>query len=113
MLLLRMKLSKMLLSLVVAFGFNVSPSVIVIADIPVSDIPAKSECYEIFCEACQHKRLRELLDNGSIVVALDSDGKPFNIPRVNIILPPERHRDYFYIGVVDELTCYEVTSNTR
>ena len=50
----------------------------------------------------QVDRLRELMDE--TVVESISGRTSFNVPQVNIIIPPEGDRDYFLIGVVDEPT---------
>jgi len=73
-------------------------------DFPILDRPVKRECYMTFCYDCQLRRLNELTDNRNIIIALDSDGEPFNIPLIHSMLPPMRNRDYFHIGLVDEPT---------
>ena len=96
-------LSKLNLSLVMLFGFTIMLSVTVVAGIPVLDITAKNECYEINCVRCQLMRLQELC-NGDITESFNTNGEPINIPKVNFIVRPEGDRDYFLIGVENEPT---------
>jgi len=102
-----------LLSFILTLGFAMSLTAAVVGDFFTEEPSYFDDSEVTICESysnvsCdpnlvdnQIERLLELL-HGDVIVPFAFSDEDFNVPRVNLIIPPEGDRQYFLVGVVGE-----------